>query len=155
LQAILRFISKKNSIMEMKWISIAVAALVAVVLGYIWHNVIFKDIAKSTDDKKLSPPLFILISYILNLLIAYGLYGYVIGLHRFISSLRESAGEVVQNPFLHGVFHGAKNSLVFGVVSVLIITALLDGKGPKWILSTVLYWLITISLMGGVIGVMG
>lgn len=141
--------------MEMKWISIAVAALAAVVLGYIWHNLIFKDITQNENDNKLSQPLFMLIAYIFNLFIAYGLYGYVIGLHRFISSLRESAGEVVEHPFFHGVFHGAKNSLVFGVISVLIITALLDGKGIKWILSTVLYWVIAISLMGGIIGVMG
>jgi len=141
--------------MEMKWISIAVAALAAVVLGYVWHNIIFKDTDQNTNDNKLSQPLFLFIAYILNLLIAYGLHGYVIGLHQFISSLMESAGEVVENPFFHGAFHGAMNSLVFGVISVLIITALLDGKGLKWILSTVSYWVIAISLMGGIVGVMG
>jgi len=141
--------------MEMKWISIAVAALVAVILGYIWHNFIFKDTAQNKDDNKWSQPLFILTAYILNMFIAYGLYGQVIGLHRFVRSLRDSAGEVVSNPFFHGVFHGAKDSLVFGVVSVLIITALSDGKGMKGILSTVLYWVIAISLMGGIVGAMG
>ncbi|MBL4650022.1 MAG: DUF1761 family protein [Aureispira sp.] len=141
--------------MEMKWISIAVAALAAVVLGYVWHNIIFKDTDQNTNDNKLSQPLFLFIAYILNLLIAYGLHGYVIGLHQFISSLMESAGEVVENPFFHGAFHGAMNSLVFGVISILIITALLDGKGLKWILSTVSYWVIAISLMGGIVGVMG
>jgi hypothetical protein len=141
--------------MEMKWISIAVAALVAVILGYVWNNFIFKNTDENTSENKLSQPVFMFVSYILNLLIAYGLHGYVIGLHQFISSLMESAGEVVSNPFFHGAFHGAMNSLVFGVISVLIITALLDGKGLKSILSTVLYWVITISLMGGIVGVMG
>lgn len=141
--------------MEMKWISIAVAALAAVILGYVWHNFIFKDTDENTSKNKLSPPVFMLVSYILNLLIAYGLHRQVVGLHQFIRSLRASAGENVSNPFLHGVFHGAMDSLVYGAISVLIITALLDGKGLKAILSRVLYWLITISLMGGIVGMLG
>jgi len=141
--------------MEMKWISIGVAALVAVVLGYVWNNFIFKDTAQNTNDNKLSQPAFLVIAYILNLFIAYGLHRQIIGLHRYITSLKESAGEVIHNPFFHGAFHGANNTLVFGVGSVLIITGLLDGKGLKFILSTVLFWVITISLMGGIIGVMG
>ncbi|CAA6808494.1 MAG: Unknown protein [uncultured Aureispira sp.] len=141
--------------MEMKWISIAVAALAAVILGYVWHNFIFKDTDENASKNKLSPPVFMLVSYILNLLIAYGLHRQVVGLHQFIRSLRASAGENVSNPFLHGVFHGAMDSLVYGAISVLIITALLDGKGLKAILSRVLYWLITISLMGGIVGMLG
>jgi len=140
--------------MEMKWIAMAVAALAAVVLGYVWNNFIFKDTAENASENKLSPPVFMFVSYIFSLLIAYGLHRYIIDLHEYISSLKESAGEVVSNPLLHGVYHGAMNSLVYGVISVLIITALLDGKGLKWILSTVLYWVITLSLMGGIIGVL-
>jgi hypothetical protein len=141
--------------MEMKWISIAVAALAAVILGYVWHNFIFKDTDENASKNKLSPPVFMLVSYILNLLFAYGLHRQVVGFHQFIRSLRASAGEIVSNPFFHGVFHGSTNFLFFGAMSVLIITALLDGKGPKWILSTVLYWGITISLMGGIVGILG
>jgi len=141
--------------MEMKWISIAVAALAAVILSYVWHHLIFKDVTQTTKENKISLPIFLLISYVLNFVIAYGLYKQVIGLHNFIRSLRESAGEVNNNPFLHGVFHGANNSLFYGVISVLIITALLDGKGMKWILVTLLYWVTAISLMGGIVGALG
>jgi hypothetical protein len=140
--------------MEMKWIAIAVAALAAVVLSYVWHNIIFKDMT-NTKENKVSQPVFILVSYVLNFVIAYGLYGHVIGLHRFIASLRESAGEVNNNAFLHGVFHGAQNALFYGAISALIITALLEGKGLKWTLLTVAYWVISISLMGGIVGAIG
>lgn len=138
--------------MEMKWISIAVAALAAVVLGYVWNNFIFKD--KEQKDK-LPQSVFIPIAYVLNLVIAYGLYGQIIRLHKFIASLKESAGEVTDSPFFHGAFHGAHTSLVGGVISVLIITALLEGKEVKWILSTVLYWVLAITLMGGIVGLLG
>lgn len=141
--------------MEMKWIAIAAAALAAVILSYVWHNVIFKDVIQTTKENKISLPVFILVSYVLNFVLAYGLYKQIINLHNFIRSLRESAGEVVHNSFLHGVFHGTSNSLFHGIISVLIITALLDGKGLKWTLVTVLYWIIAMALMGGIVGFLG
>jgi putative flippase GtrA len=141
--------------MEMKWISIAVAALAAIVLGYVWNNFIFKNTDENTTENKLSQPVFLLIAYVLNLVIAYGLHGQIIGLHKYIASLKASAGEVIESPFFHGAFHGASNSLKYGIISVLIITALLNGKEVKWILGTVLYWVLAITLMGGIVGLLG
>lgn len=140
--------------MEMKWISIALAALAAVVLGYVWHNIIFENVGQEPNEHRLPNTFYMPIAFVLNMLIAYGLYGYIVDLHNYFNSLSEVSKEVTEHPFFHGALHGTLHSFFYGVVSVLILTALLNGKGFKWILSTVIYWVLAIALMGGVIGFM-
>lgn len=134
--------------MEMKFITIAVAALASVILGYVWHSKIFENMAQEPNESRMPTAMALLPTYILNFIIAYGLYGYIIELHNHLNSVTEHA-------FFHGASHGAGKSLFFGVVSVLLITAMLNGKGIKWMLVTVSYWVLTMAMMGGIIGVMG
>jgi hypothetical protein len=52
--------------------------------------------------------------------------------------------------FKHGAFHGAINGL-FVAVPILGVNALFEQKSFKYIAVNGLYWIITLSLMGGVI----
>ncbi|MGB1316089.1 MAG: hypothetical protein ACPG4Y_08710 [Chitinophagales bacterium] len=141
--------------MEMKWISIAVAALAAVILAYVWNNIIFEDMAQEKNEHRLPNAMYFPLAYIFSFFIAMGLWNQIIGLHGFIKMLKESAAEITEYPFAHGALHGVQSSFFYGVISVLVLTALLNGKGFKWIFVTVSYWVLAMALMGGIIGAMG
>lgn len=141
--------------MEMKWISIAVAALAAVVLGFVWNNVLFKNVVQNKDENRLSPAQYLPIAYIFCFFIATGLWKQIIGLHGYVKMLKESAAEVTDYPFFHGALHGVQDSFFFGVISVLVLTALLNGRSLKWTFATVSYWVLAMALMGGIVGAIG
>ncbi|MGH1339404.1 MAG: DUF1761 domain-containing protein [Aureispira sp.] len=54
------------------------------------------------------------------------------------------------NPFLHGMYHGARNIGVFAV-GAIIIHALAERKSIQYTLIHAAYWLITFAFIGGVL----
>ncbi len=52
--------------------------------------------------------------------------------------------------FKHGLFHGAFTGLLFAG-SVILINALFERRGFRYVLIHTVYWVITFGLMGGVL----
>ena len=52
--------------------------------------------------------------------------------------------------FKHGVFHGVLSSLFFAL-PILGIVAMFERRGAKYIFIHLGYWVITLSLMGGIV----
>jgi len=67
----------------------------------------------------------------------------------FISSFMEKYGHVHRS-FSHGVVHGIIATLMFAF-PIIAINSLFERRGWKYILIHAGYWLITLTLMGGVI----
>lgn len=154
----------------------AVAALIPMVLGFIWYNpkvfgtAWMNACGFTTEDLKRSNMLVIfIVSYLLSLMLATMVAILVIHQFGFFSSLMsepdlmKEGTETYQyaqdfmakyggnfRTFKHGVFHGVLSGLFF-VLPVLGTNALFERKGVKYILINVGYWTVCLALMGGVI----
>ncbi len=71
------------------------------------------------------------------------------GLTAAVNTVAEIAGDKFRT-FRHGAVHG----LIYGIMvalPVLGINALFEGKGWKYILINAGYWVVCLSIMGGII----
>lgn len=162
--------------METNFVIFFVAALVPMVIGFIWYNpAVFgkawMSAAKVTEEdvKTGNMPVIFGVSYLLSLFLAMGLYGVVI--HQLgVFSLFASdpsfaeAGSEAQNYFndfmskygdLHRTFgHGSLHGAIAGFLTALPIigtNALFERKGFKYIAVNAGYWIVTMTVMGGII----
>ncbi|MCI5054591.1 MAG: DUF1761 domain-containing protein [Flavobacteriales bacterium] len=139
----------------MNWLSQGIASASALVIGFIWYGVLFKNVWMKSANMTIEK---IKAGYHPALLygLAYGLAFLVsIGLHRQIIRLHAAFNSVTEYPFFHGVSHGLWDAFIYGGVTTLVTNALFDQKGWKYILINMFYWIITLGVMGGIIGAMG
>ena len=160
----------------MNFIAIGIAALVPMIIGFIYYHpkVVGTAWMKASglDEEKLKGANMAVIfgvSLLLSFMMA--IITQVIVIHQtHLGSLLavqpdfKEAGSVSSDlynklmelygqsfrTFKHGVFHGVIFSLFF-VLPLLGTNAMFERKGFKYIMINVGYWTITIALMGGII----
>ncbi len=165
--------------MEMNFLALLVAALVPMLLGFIWyHEKVFGKswmaAAGMTDEKIKSGNMALIlgVTFLFSLMIAYVMN--IIAIHDgFISGATAHAtnyGEAepgsemakwleyyqtnlaaANHTFKHGAFHGALIGGLFIAVPVLAINALFERKGFKYIAVNAGYWIVCLGIMGGIV----
>ena len=130
------------------WISIAIAGLVPSIIGFIWHhpkvfgNVYDQSIGEeAVQMQKGHRPIVHILAFVFSYVIALYL-PYIV-----VHEVTEFA------TFKHGAYHAAIAALHLAI-PLVVVNYLYEQKPFKYILLNVLYWLISISIMGGIISAM-
>ena len=167
--------------MQTNFSIMAAAAVIPLVMGFIWYNPRMFGTAwlKATglteeDAKSGNMALIFGVSYLLSFFLANSLNFVVIHQWGIFSILLTvpgfqdgSATELVKyfedfmvdygtvgRTFGHGSFHGVVSGVLFAT-PILATNALFERKGFKYIAINCGYWIVTFALMGGVIAQFG
>ncbi|MCB0639781.1 MAG: DUF1761 domain-containing protein [Lewinella sp.] len=162
--------------MDINWLAIAVAALVPTFLGGLWYGPLLFEKAWMkasgvTEDMMKSGNMFLImgLSVVLSFLLAFTLqYSVIHQFHLFsmvanepgfmdpttpvgmdVAGFMEKYGSNFRT-FKHGALHGGIVGLLL-VGPILTIIALFERKNVRYILLNVAYWLIALTIMGGII----
>ena len=162
--------------MEMNFLFIAIAALVPLVMGFIWYGPLFgnawmKEMGftkESLEGKNMT--LTFILCIVFSLLLAFILQTLVIHQWGVYSSLmgepgfaEGAAGEATTyfkdfmntygdrfRTFGHGALHGTILG-IFVVLPILSIIAMFERKSVKYVAINVGYWTVTLAIMAGII----
>jgi hypothetical protein len=157
------------------WV-VFVAALIPVFLGGIWYSKLmfgnaWMKAAHLRDEDGKGPHLAVLliVSYIFSVMISMFMMSVVIHQMGVYSTLANEVG--INDPgtpngayladfmskygrnfrtFKHGAFHGVLAGIMFAL-PILGTMAIFEKKGFKYIAVHTLYWIVSLSLVGGVI----
>lgn len=161
---------------EIKIWVIFVAALIPLVIGFIWYNSktfgnAWMNAAGLTEEKikGANMPLIFFLCYVFSCMLASTMLQLTIHQMGLQSSLMNdpafnTVGSEVRNylaeylakyghafrTFKHGAFHGAIAG-IFIAFPIVAINALFERKSWKYIWINVGYWIISMMLMGGVV----
>lgn len=141
--------------MTIDWLSQGAAAVSALVIGFIWYGILFKNTwmcAAGLTLAKIKRGLHPAILYSIVLILCFILS---IGLHRHIILIHAKFGSTTDYPFWHGVSHGITDSFLYGAITVFLVNALFDLRNWKYMLINIGYWIIVFGVMGGIIGYLG
>jgi hypothetical protein len=162
--------------MTPNFLILALAALVPMVIGFIWYHpkvmgTAWMNATGLTDEKLkgANMPLIFIVSYLCSFFIALALNQMVIHQTHLYSILMNEPGlkEVGSElntyvtafmakygsnfrTFKHGALHGSLTGIFF-VLPILATNALFERKSFKYIAINAGYWTITLCLMGGII----
>ncbi|HMC02165.1 MAG TPA: DUF1761 domain-containing protein [Flavobacteriaceae bacterium] len=135
---------------QINWLSLIIAALTPAIVGMIYYhpklfgNVWMKSIGLSEEDcKKQNKAVMFTVSLIMSFILSFALLN-------FNNSLGQE-GEF--DTFGHGAFHGLVVS-IFIIMPVLVTSSMYELKNFKNIAINLVYWIITLALMGGIVDVM-
>lgn len=161
---------------EFNWLVLFLAALIPLVIGFIWYNPkIFgtawmiesgmtEEKAKGANMAKV-----FIITFIMGFLIAFTIQFIVIHQYHYYSILAGEQG--INDPaspmgqqlaefmktygdrfrsFKHGALHGFLNGLLY-VTPIMTINSLFERRSFKYIAINAGYWIVTIALIGGVV----
>lgn len=154
----------------------ALAALFPLVLGFIWYNpktfgpawLAGAGLTQEQAQKDFNMPLVFGVNYVCSFLIAISLHFMTIhqfGLqslilpqhgHDMAPEMAAKGAEVLQaymgsyRSFGHGALHGGITA-VFFVLPLLAGGALFERRSWKYILINAGYWIICLSVMGGIV----
>lgn len=151
------------------WI-IPVAALVPLIMGFIWYNpkvlgTAWMNASGLTEEKMkgANMGLIFFLSYVFGLFIAFimipvtihqmGFQSMVMGADENVINLAQQvmdlAGENYRT-FKHGALHGTIMGIVL-IFPIMATNALFERKGWKYIMINSGYWIISLALMGGLV----
>lgn len=162
--------------LEMNWLAVAVAALVPMAIGALWYSpLLFEKAwmkASGVTREMVNGGNMLLImglSLVFSFLLASSLQYSVVHQYHLYSLIATSPDNMDPNSaamqdvaaflakygdnfrtFKHGALHGALTGL-FLVGPILAIIALFERKSWRYILLNVAYWVIALSIMGGII----
>jgi hypothetical protein len=162
--------------MQLNFIAILAAAVVPLLLGYVWYNPkVFGNAWMASSGitmekaKSANMGIVFLFSFLFNLMIAFMMNFIVIHQMHFYSILMNEPGfkdpdSPIQfyikdfmskygnnfRTFKHGMLHGFIAGL-FLALPVVGTNALFEMRGLKYIAITAGYWIISFMLMGGII----
>ncbi|MES2592283.1 MAG: DUF1761 domain-containing protein [Bacteroidota bacterium] len=162
--------------MKVNFLIILVAALVPMVLGFIWYNPkifgnAWKNAANVTDEqmKGANMALIFGLSFFLSFMLAMSVQFMVIHQWSIYSILANEPGITDPNSevsmtilafmekygsnfrtFKHGAFHGILSGIMVAL-PILGTNALFERKGFKYIAINGGYWIVCLALMGGII----
>jgi hypothetical protein len=154
--------------MEFNYLAIIVAAIVPVVLGFIWYNpkvfgLAWMRAAEMTEAKIKDGNMAIIfgVSLILSIMLAFftnflvihefGVYGLTEGnLDGATTQAFLEEFEGTWRTYKHGALHGAMAGVLF-TLPVIGINALFERKGFKYILINAGYWIVCLTIMGSII----
>lgn len=140
---------------NINWLPMIVAAFIPLVLGAIYYGPVFgkswmDSLGYTEEDLRGGNPAVIygsalLLAFILSMALNFT----IDGLHKDIND----AGELFlnsDNNFKHGAFHGFFMGLMIGI-PVLITNSLFQRNSWKNIMINTGYWLLTFTIMGGLL----
>ncbi|QMU63294.1 MAG: DUF1761 family protein [Flavobacteriaceae bacterium] len=162
--------------MDTNYLILALAALVPLVMGFIWYGPMLfqkawmKQMGFTEESLKGGNMAFIFIlSYVFSFMLAMLLQLSVIHQTGVFSTLTgepgfmDKTGEVYTyfqdfmatygdrfRTFKHGALHGALTG-IFLILPVLATQAMFERKTAKYVLINVGYWTITLAIMGGIL----
>jgi hypothetical protein len=162
--------------MQPNFLILLLAALVPMVMGFIWYNpkvfgtAWMKAAGVNPDAKKGANMAVIFgLSFLFSFFLALAIQFMVIHQWSIFSILANEpgmadptseVGMMVKNflekygnnfrTFKHGAFHGVLAGITI-VLPVLGTNAMFEGKGAKYILLNVGYWTVCLALMGGIL----
>jgi Protein of unknown function (DUF1761) len=162
--------------MQVNFLIILVAALVPLIVGFIWYNpkvlgTAWMSAAGMTEDKMkgVNMPLMLGLTYLLSFFLCFALQFMVIHQWHFFSILMNEEGLKDPNSelsmmvkgfmdkygnnfrtFKHGALHGTIGAITL-VLPVVGINALFERRGAKYIFIHLGYWAICFALMGGIL----
>jgi len=159
----------------MNLLAIFGAALIPMIVGAVYYGPLFgnawmKEVGKTKEELEGGNMLVIFgVSYFLSVLLALGLTGMtnhqqgltqLFAMHPDYLTAGTEVGDLyasvmdkfgdAHTTFGHGALHGAIASVLL-FLPLIAIVALFERKSAKYIGINFLYWLITLTLMGGVI----
>ena len=164
--------------MAPNFLILLIAALVPMVMGFIWYNpkvfgTAWMNVAGLTKEKMQGGNMAVIfiLSYVFSILLAMGLMTIVI--HQFsvyswllhvLDPKNEKYSVDVANQlitwmdtygrefrtFKHGAFHGTLAGFMIAL-PIIATGSMFEKKGAKYILINAGYWIITMALMGGII----
>lgn len=154
--------------MEFNFLAILVAAVIPIVLGFIWYNpkvfgIAWMRAAEMTEVKMkggnmavifgVSLLLSVMLAFFTNFLVIheFGVYGLTEGNLEGATTqafLEEFQG--VWRTFKHGALHGAMAGVMLAL-PIIGINALFERKSGKYILINAGYWIVCLTIMGSII----
>lgn len=162
--------------MHPNFLILLLAALVPMVMGFIWYNpkvlgTAWMNASGVTPDKMQGANMGVIfgVSFLLSFFLAFGLQFIVI--HQWGVASALSTDPSISDPmselggyfanfmakyghnfrtFKHGALHGTMTGILMAL-PILGTNALFERKGFKYIMINVGYWTITMALMGGII----
>lgn len=135
---------------NVNWLSMIIAALIPMVVGFIWyHKALFGNAwmvsVGMTEEKARSGNMAVTLGvcFVMSFLLAF-----------FILNNVDAPGQEGEfDSFKHGAFHGVLIGL-FVAMPVMVTNALFEMKSWKNMLINIGYWVVTMALMGGVLDAM-
>ncbi|MBP7810115.1 MAG: DUF1761 domain-containing protein [Bacteroidia bacterium] len=164
--------------MHINFIAVFLAALVPMVVGFIWYNpkvlgTAWMSVTGMTEEKAKQSNMAVVfsVSFVMALMLAFVMQSMVI--HQFsvaglfyklpIDDASTPEGALYKQvmdllggswrTFKHGALHGFIGGL-FIALPILCTNALFEQKGWKYIWINAGYWILTMTLMGGIISAM-
>jgi len=165
--------------MEINWLSIIVAALIPLLVGFVWYNpktfgTAWMKSAGMTEESMQGANMAVIFgsTFVLGLLLAMGIGGlathdgFVQGALYYVTGGEvPAAGSEAEtwwsyylnnlaadnHTFKHGAFHGFMFGGFFISLPVLAINALFERKSWKYILINAGFWIVCCTLMGGLL----
>ncbi len=162
--------------MDIKFISVFVAALVPLLIGFLWYgpkvlgNAWMREAGLTEESMKGANMAKIFgLTYVLSVLIGMALMPIVIHQMGVFSTLADEPG--LQDPntelgmwfkgffdkygdnfrtFKHGAFHGTLSGIFFAL-PLMAINAMFERKTWKYIWINTGFWVVSLALMGGII----
>lgn len=147
------------------------SALIPMVIGAVWYNVIFKSAwmtaSGMTEEKIKTGNAFLILglAYLFSFFLAFGINGLAIhqvGVfqllsneavgsegHTFLTNFMEKYGDRHRS-FGHGALHGGIGAILFALPLIGIV-ANFERRGWRYVMLHFGYWFIAMTLMGGVI----
>lgn len=128
----------------MSYVAILLGAILIMVLGAVWfHPKVFGQswmagAGLTEADMKDANPIMMVGALLMALVIAYATSRYA------------GHTEPGMSQFVHGMFHGFMPAIMY-VAPVLVSKSLFEKKSLGWILTSTAYWVIAITLVGGVV----
>lgn len=144
------FITYKIYTMEVNWISIVLSAITPMVVGFIWYHqkvmgTAWMHAVGMTEEKAKEANMGLVfgISFVMSVLLTFFLLGFNNG----------PGQEEAFDTFGHGAFHGAIVAL-FVAMPLFVTNGLFEQHSWKLMFIHVGYWVITLTIMGGIVDVM-
>lgn len=163
--------------MDINWLVVLGTAFIPMVTGFIWYHpkvmgTVWMKEANMTEEMIQGGNMALIfgVSFVFAFLLAVEMNFIVVHQNHFMSILMNEPGLFDKGSemqlfvedfmtkygrnfrtFKHGLFHGVVAGFIFAL-PVLGTNALFERKSFKYIMVNGAYWMITIGLMGGVIG---
>lgn len=154
----------------MNFLAVLVAALSTLVVGFVWYNpkvfgTIWMKEARVTEEELKNPNMILifslavvyafLISFIIQFLVIhqFGAFGATVDVKNVDPSIYENYlkayGETYRT-FKHGALHGFMTGLFLGL-PIIGTNALFERKSFKYTLINGGFWIVCMTIMGGII----